>query len=168
MWPETTLKRVRLLLAFFTAALVVSGLTAIPLVLETRLLASWFGEGSGLGSLWPGLGHWVSLVHQGLEQTQKAYPFLAYGTDWLAFGHLILALMFLGAIKDPVRNRWVIDAGMIACVLIVPWALFFGAIRGIPFFWRLIDMSFGVFGLAPLWLARRDIMRMQDRSIASN
>ena len=41
--------------------------------------------------------------------------------------------------------------------LVVPWALVFGPLRGIPFFWRLIDCSFGVFGIVPLWLCRRDI-----------
>ena len=35
-----------------------------------------------------------------------------------------------------------------------PWALVFGSLRGIPFFWRLVDCSFGVFGFLPLWLCR--------------
>ncbi len=29
-------------------------------------------------------------------------------------------------------------------VLVIPYALIFGAVRGIPFWWRLIDCSFGV------------------------
>ena len=36
----------------------------------------------------------------------RGYPLLAYGTDWLAFSHLVLAVVFLGAWRDPVRNRW--------------------------------------------------------------
>jgi hypothetical protein len=39
----------------------------------------------------------------------------------------------------------------------------FGSIREIPFFWQLIDMSFGVFGIIPLWLARRDILMISGK-----
>jgi hypothetical protein len=46
---------------------------------------------------------------------------------------------------------------MIACVLVIPFALIVGGFRGIPFFWRLIDCSFGIFALVPLGLARRYI-----------
>ena len=40
-------------------------------------------------------------------------------------------------------------------VLVVPLALICGPIRGIPFYWRLIDCSFGVLGIVPLWIALR-------------
>jgi len=43
----------------------------------------------------------------------------------------------------------------------VPWALVFGPLRGIPFFWRLIDCSFGVVGIVPLWLCRRDVDELE-------
>ena len=49
---------------------------------------------------------------------------------------------------------------MIACVLIVPLALICGPLRGIPPFWQLIDCSFGVFGIIPLWLCRNAILRI--------
>jgi hypothetical protein len=49
----------------------------------------------------------------------------------------------------------------IACTLIIPWALIFGMVRDIPFFWTLIDISFGVFGIIPLWLARSDTLRLR-------
>jgi len=80
---------------------------------------------------------------------------VAYGTDWLAFAHLIIALLFIGPWRDPVRNAWVITWGLWACVLVVPLAFVCGAVRGIPFGWRLIDCSFGLFGFIPLWMARR-------------
>jgi hypothetical protein len=38
--------------------------------------------------------------------------------------------------------------------MVIPWALIFGAVRGIPFWWRLIDCSFGIFGFIPLWFCR--------------
>jgi hypothetical protein len=77
------------------------------------------------------------------------------GTDWLAFGHFVIAVAFVGALLEPVRNRWLFSFGIIACALVVPYALVFGAIRGIPVWWRFVDCSFGVFGIVPLWLCRR-------------
>jgi len=51
---------------------------------------------------------------------------------------------------------------MIACMLVVPWALVLGPIRGIPFFWQLIDCSFGVVGIVPLYLASRYARRIVE------
>ena len=36
--------------------------------------------------------------------------------------------------------------GIAACLAVIPLALICGPIRGIPFYWRLIDCSFGVIG----------------------
>jgi len=60
-----------------------------------------------------------------------------------------------------VRNRWLFDFGLIACALVIPYALIFGGLRGIPMYWRLIDCSFGVFGAVPLWLCRRDALALE-------
>ena len=150
------LLRIRVILIFFTAALVASGLTAVPLKWELDVLADLVGVAPGVPpEQYTGLQHWIALVRQGLHETYAKYPFIAYGTDWLAFGHIMLGVMFIGAIRAPVRNAWVITAGMVACVLVVPWALVFTPIRGIPFYWALIDCAFGVFGIIPLYLARR-------------
>jgi len=150
------LLRIRVILVFFTVALVVSGLTAIPLKWELDVLAGLVGVAPDAPpEQYTGLLHWIAWVRHGLHATYARYPFIAYGTDWLAFGHVVLGVMFIGAIRDPVRNAWVITAGMVACVLVVPWALVFTPIRGIPFYWALIDCAFGVFGIIPLYLARR-------------
>jgi hypothetical protein len=53
------------------------------------------------------------------------------------------------------------EFGMIACVLIIPYAFFFGQIRGIPLLWRVIDMLFGIFGIIPLYIARRMTLEME-------
>ena len=71
-------------------------------------------------------------------------------------------LFFIGPLKDPVRNRWVVTAGMIACLGVIPLALIAGSVREIPFYWRLIDCSFGVFGFIPMWLCRRDIVALES------
>lgn len=153
-------KRVRALLVFFVIALVLSGLTAFPLEWEVNLLNGWFGPGAAMEELWPSLSEWIHRVHLGLQETYADYPFIAYGTDWLAFAHLVIAVAFWGPIKDPVRNLWVVEFGLIACVLVIPLAMICGPIRGIPFYWRLFDCAFGVFGFIPLWLARRDILQL--------
>ena len=71
-------------------------------------------------------------------------------------------MAFWGPLKNPVKNIWVVEFGMIACVLVVPLALICGPMRGIPFFWRLLDCSFGVFGIIPLWLCRNTIRRIAE------
>ncbi len=72
----------------------------------------------------------------------------------------MIGISLLGPLRDPVKNIWTVEFAMIACVLVIPLALICGPIRGIPWFWRLIDCSFGVFGLIPLVLARRMILRI--------
>ena len=75
----------------------------------------------------------------------------------------MIAIAFVGPFRDPIRNIWVVEFGMIACILVLPTALIFGPIRGIPFFWQLIDCSFGVFGMIPLGLARREIIALEAK-----
>ena len=94
-------------------------------------------------------------VREGLHDNGVRYPFMAYGTDWLAFGHFAIAVAFVGALKDPVRNVWLFTFGMIACGMIVPYAFIMGAVRGIPIYWRLIDCSFGIIGIIPVWYCLR-------------
>lgn len=153
-------KRVRWLIVFFIAALAVSGITAFPLQWEIGILIKLLGPRTFMDSLWPAMAEWIAFVHWGLTETHQHYPFIAYGTDWLAFAHIVIAIAFVGPLKDPVKNIWVIEFGMIACVLVLPLALIFGPVRGIPFFWRLIDCSFGVFGFIPLWLTHRTIRQI--------
>jgi hypothetical protein len=150
------LLRIRVILIFFVVGLVASGLTAFPLEWELDVLAGLVGVAPGAPpEQYTGLQHWIALVRQALHETYARYPFMAYGTDWLAFAHILLGILFLGPVVDPVRNVWVITFGMIACVLLWPLALVCGPMRGIPFYWQLIDCAFGVFGLIPLYLARR-------------
>lgn len=103
----------------------------------------------------------AGLVVSGLADTGHRYPFMSYGTDWLAFAHLVIAVAFWGPLRDPVRNVWVVQFGMIACAGIVPLALVCGPIRGIPPFWTAVDLSFGVFGVIPLALAYRHIRSLE-------
>lgn len=155
-------KRIRILLIFFIFALCAAGLTAIPLQWELSFLNQWFGIDSFLSIILPSMAQWISRVNDSVQNGYGQYPLLTYGTDWLAFAHIIIAVAFIGPLRNPVKNIWVIEFGMLACLLILPWALIFGMVRGIPPFWTLIDMSFGVLGIIPLWLVRRDILKLSQ------
>lgn len=157
------LRRVRVLTGLFIAGLVVSGVTAIPIRWEVDVLSGWMGSGSTAGADELSVSaFWLERVRHALADTQETHPFLFYGTDWLAFGHIVIAIAFVGALRDPLRNRWLFDFGLMACGLVIPWALVFGALRGIPVWWRVIDCGFGVLGAIPLWLCRRWIRRMGE------
>lgn len=151
----STLTRIRFWLVLFIIGLVVSGVTAFPLEAESRLLVNL--ANADWSPAPPVLVEWADRVHRGLAETYRDYPFIAYGTDWLAFAHLVIAVAFWGPLKDPVRNVWVVRFGMIACAAVVPFALIAGPIRGIPWWWQLIDISFGVFGIIPLLFAHAGI-----------
>ena len=156
------LRRIRFLLVAFTIALVLSGLTAVPIEYELKVLARMLGvEHVRSPAQTSGLRAWIVTVRNAVADTNARYPFLAYGTDWLAFAHLVIAIAFIGPIRDPVRNRWVVTFGIIACVSVFPLALIAGPIRGIPLYWRIIDCAFGVFGVIPLLLCRRYIAELE-------
>lgn len=140
---EKNLKQTRAWIIFFMIALCLSGLTAMPLESELSFLSRCFSSQTTIGA-------WIEKVYLAIVDMNSRYPFLAYGYDWLAFAHFVLAILFIGPLKDPVRNKWVIEFGMIACLLVIPFAFIAGHFRGIPVGWRLIDCAFGVVGLIPL------------------
>ncbi|MGK4584526.1 hypothetical protein [Kitasatospora sp. HPMI-4] len=154
------MRRVRAWLWIFVVCLVVSGLTAFPLQTESRWLAESIA-GSPVGHAFPAATAWAERIRDGIADTNAHYPFLAYGTDWLAFAHLVIAVAFWGPIQDPVRNVWVIRWAMIACAGVIPLALICGPLRDIPLCWRFIDMSFGVVGVVPLLIVLRGIQRLE-------
>jgi hypothetical protein len=161
---SSRLLRIRLILVFFVLALAASGITAFALPPEVRLLKAWFGPHTSIGEACPGLAEWLDKVSDALEATDRNWPFMAYGTDWLAFAHLVIAIVFIGPIRDPVKNVWVVEFGMIACLAVIPLALICGSIRGIPWYWRMIDCSFGVFGVIPLAVVWRMIKKAETQS----
>lgn len=141
------LKKVRRLLIAFIVLLILSGITAFPIQWEFNLAYSFMKDFPSNNEL----SRWFFKCYEAVNTTYSSYPFLAYGTDWLAFAHLVIAVAFIGPYRDPVRNIWVIQFGMISCLMVFPLAFIAGPIRGIPFFWQLIDCSFGVFGFLLLY-----------------
>ncbi|MBK9177103.1 MAG: hypothetical protein IPM46_12385 [Flavobacteriales bacterium] len=150
---------IRRWLAFFMAALIISGLTAVPLEWLTGLLAAWTAPFGGP------LSEWAMFAAEAVGHVGDTYPMLFYGTDWLAFAHIMIALAFIGPYRDPVRNNWVVEWGLWCCLLVLPLAFLWAPYRGIPFFWRCVDASFGVTGALPLWLVRQRIHRMAQLSM---
>lgn len=156
--------RLRLWTWIFIVGLAASGLTAIPIQTQFDWLARVLGSDfRGDGWVPAFAAEWLRTAFAGVSRTSAQAPFVWYGTDWLAFGHLAIALSFVGALKDPVRNRWLYDFGLLACAAVIPWALVFGALRGIPLWWRCIDCSFGVFGAIPLWLCRKWTLELEAK-----
>ena len=142
-------------LKYFMLALFLSGLTAIPVEKELIFIINYFPfDGSIKGTF--------QEILNAVQQTGKNYPFLFYGYDWLAFAHFILAILFIGPLRDPVKNKWVIEFGIIACILIIPYAMVAGYLRGIPFWWRLIDCSFGITGIVPLIICLAKIKKLEE------
>ncbi len=148
------ISKIRLLILGFMAALILSGVTAMPAETELRWLMQY-------KELFPDkIGNWLQLCYSALADTNSKYPFLAYGYDWLAFAHFVIALSFVGLYRDPVRNIWIIDWQIITCIAVVPLAFIAGPIRQIPIFHILIDCCFGLVGIIPLLICKRWINKL--------
>ncbi len=145
---------IRRWILFFIIGLVISGATAIPAETELEFATRMIPPGTAIGD-------WLEKVYLSVVEQNRQAPFLAYGYDWLAFAHFVLAILFIGPLKDPVRNKWVIEFGMIACLLVIPFALVAGYMRGLPLWWRLVDCSFGVIGLIPLRIVLHKINQLE-------
>jgi hypothetical protein len=149
----TEITKIRRVLAVFIILLVLSGVTAFPLVTEVDWMIAHINS-------FPVFFHqWIINVSQSIHQTPTI---VLYGTDWLAFAHIIIALFFVGVYIDPVKNKFNITVGIIACIAVFPLAFICGPIRGIPFYHQLIDCSFGVFGLIPLVYVRTKIKKIEE------
>lgn len=150
-----TRRAIKAWIIFFIAALTLSGMTAFPVESELSRVCSWWPEQHSV------FYKWLDACYQAMKDINSRYPYLAYGYDWLAFAHIVIAIAFIGPLKDPVKNIWVIEFGCIACILVIPLAIIAGYVRQIPVFWRLIDCSFGVIGIVPLLICHRKIKQLE-------
>jgi hypothetical protein len=135
------LKNIKIRTALFMAGLFISGLTCFPLLAEVNLGTLVY---SAWGKTPP---PFVQNVTTGIIETMANHEFLFYGTDWLGFAHVLFAILFYGVYKDPVKNIWLVQFSLIACCAIFPLAFIMGPLRGIPFWWQVVDSSFGIIGL---------------------
>lgn len=155
MDDKKIIRKIRTIIIVFIVFLVLSGITAFPIETELEILNSNRSQFPDF------IRNWLNDVYFAVKDTNTKYPFLSYGTDWLAFAHLVIAVAFIGPLKNPVKNIWIIEFGIIACLMVFPLALIAGGLRGIPFYWRLIDCSFGVLGLIPLVWCHKLIKKLE-------
>lgn len=147
--------RVKVCIWIIIIGLFISGVTAFPIEAQLAFFIKHQPDDSSA------LSAWLNKVYLAVKDTNSRYPFISYGTDWLAFAHVMLAILFIGPLMHPVRNIWVVQFGIIAAILIFPLAFIAGSIRGIPFFWQCIDCSFGVITLAILLPCYKWIKQME-------
>jgi hypothetical protein len=115
-----------------------SGITAFPIQIEIDFLLDNI-------NLFPGTFKvWILRLYHTIHSTPEI---MFYGTDWLAFAHIVISLFFIPVYFDPIKHKVNLYIGMIACILIFPLAFICGPIRNIPFFHQLIDCSFGLIGI---------------------
>ena len=152
------MKRAKIMLGIIVFGLLVSGVTVWPAVPELKAAVRiMWGDAVPSGTIHG----FVLQAIDGLEATQATYPFLLYAHDWLAFAHIVLAILFAGAIRDPVRNVWIVQCGLIMCALVPVLAGICVPLRGIPAVWFLIDFAFAPAAALPLWIALKDIRRVE-------
>ena len=152
------MKRAKIMLGIIVFGLLVSGITVWPAVPELKAAVSIVrGDATPEGTLH---GFVVQAI-EGLESMQADYPFMLYAHDWLAFAHIMLAILFAGAIRDPVRNVWIVQCGLIMCALVPVLAGICIPLRGIPGIWFWFDFAFAPAAALPLWIALKDIRRAE-------
>lgn len=148
--------RIRAMILLFVVLLILSGITAFPVYTEMKWIMSLhiFSHETAMGA-------WMYKVWAGVQEMNDKHEFLFYGYDWMAFAHIVIGSAFIGPLRDPVRNKWIIDWAMLACIGVFPLAFIAGSVRGIPWFHILIDCSFGIFGLIPLGIVRKWIGQLE-------
>jgi hypothetical protein len=112
MTSASLLRAIRIWLAIVILGLFLSGVTAFPLQHELDLLVR-ISAHVQLAEHAHALNDWFLRVDHALADTNVRYPFLAYCTDWLAFAHVVIAILFIGPFLDPLRNKWVVTWGLI-------------------------------------------------------
>jgi hypothetical protein len=155
MPEDKQLFKIRLMMSIVIAGMLITAIAAFPIVTNIQLLNQVVGKGTAMGNFLPPLGEWITYTSSTVADLDREHPFLFYASDWMVFAHLIIAIVFIGPWRDPKKNIWVMEWGMIACLAIIPTAMIAGEIREIPFFWRLVDCMFGIICIIPLYLARR-------------
>ena len=156
MTAAKLLFRIRAMTLLFVVLLMLSGITAFPVYSEMKWLmaAHVFGTDTAMGA-------WLWKVWLGVKEVNGNNRFLFYGSDWMAFAHIVIGMAFIGPFRDPVRNKWVIEWGMLACIAVLPLAVIAGNARDIPWFHILIDCCFGIFGIIPLYIVHKWIGQLE-------
>ena len=73
----------------------------------------------------------------------------------------------MGVYQNPVRNKFIVNVGIVACIAVFPLAFICGPIRDIPFYHQVIDCFFGLFGVIPLLYIKYQI-RLLEINLPAN
>ncbi|MBS1749027.1 MAG: hypothetical protein JST63_03910 [Bacteroidetes bacterium] len=149
-------RKIRVALVITMIGLLLNAVSAIPLHTELNILLSI------PDSLSQSLREWLTYVNKGITETDKNYPFMRYGFDWLAFAHVLIAIAFIGPLKDPLKNEWVVSWGIIACTLSIVMALVWERLRDIPMWWSIVDALIAIIALIILWLCNNWIKQLKN------
>ncbi len=159
MKTTASIKNIRRVVIVFIILLALSGITAFPLVTEVDFMLKHINS-------FPAFFHdWIRTVYESVHKTPSI---VLYGTDWLAFAHIIIGLFFVGVYQNPVRNKFIVNVGIVACMAVFPLAFICGPIRDIPIYHQIIDCCFGLFGVIPLLYIRYQIKQLENSSPADN
>jgi hypothetical protein len=156
-----TLQKVKLLILVFIISLVGVGISVFPITTILDVLNPY------LSSNYPEstLTHFLLSITNALNYNNQHYPFMLYTLDWLAYAHIMIALVFIGPLREPVKNIWVIEFGILACLLTLPAIFVFGYKSQIPLWWSCIDCSFGLIG-ALLLIYTKQLVKKLDSECA--
>jgi hypothetical protein len=149
------ISKIRRVVIVFIVLLALSGITAFPLITEVDFMLTH------IDTFPPFFNSWIRTIYDSVHQTPSI---VLYGTDWLAFAHLIIGLFFVGVYQNPVRNKFTVNVGIVACIAVFPLAFICGPIRHIPFYHQIIDCCFGLLGLIPLFYIKFKIISIEKNN----
>ena len=152
------LKRARIMILIVALGLFFSGITVWPMKWELKTFVEIVWGNNEPKNI---IHSFMLQVINGIDAVEILYPFMLYGYDWLAYAHIMLAVLFAGAIRDPVRNKWIVQCGLVMCAIIPVLAGIFIPLRGLPLYWIFIDSAFAPGAALPLWIALRDILKVE-------
>jgi hypothetical protein len=152
-------RKIKLAIIITIVGLLLNGISAVPLKSELNILLA------NTGMLPKFLRDWWIYVDKGVTDTNNNYPFMRYGFDWLAFAHLLIAIAFIGPLKDPIKNEWVVRWGMIASALSIVMALAWERMRAIPLWWSCIDAFIAVVAFIVLMICNKWINQLKQITV---
>ena len=152
-------RKIKMAVIVTIIGLLLNGISAVPLRAELNILLA------NPDLLPKFLRDWWIYVNTGVHETSSKYNFMRYGFDWLGFAHLLIAIAFIGPLKDPVKNEWVVQWGMIASALSVLMSFGWEWLRGIPLWWSCIDASVAIAAFVILWLCNKWIQELKKTAI---
>jgi len=147
---KKTLRKIRIYLVIFFLGILFGMHTVVFVQPETAFFVKHFGPGTFVDEKIPFVAAWIENLYISIHETSANYPAIAYCMDWLSYACIVFAIFMIGAIKDPVKNIWIIQTYMLACLMAAALPFIAGPFREIPIFWRFLDGSFGVIGFLVL------------------